>query len=357
MNKIFKSKLLFFILGALIFSSATAFAYSIVAPNVGFTPADTTWKKEDGEDITNVEEAIDDLHETCDYCKTRFNNLVWNYPYEGKEQIFPVPLTGVYKLEVWGAQGGNANSSVVGGYGAYSTGTIFLNEGEKLYLNVGGQGSSVCGTNSTANGGYNGGGKGIAKYATTICSASGGGATHIATTTGLLSELSNKRDNILIVAGGGGGSGYYASNERGDGGSGGGKTGVNGTHVRGDYYGTGGTQDSGGYFIYNPSAGIGTFGKGADTAPNGSNYYGGGGGGGYYGGGAIGSYNTGGGGGGSGYIGNNDLKDKHMTCYKCTTSDEIETKTNTTDDVEGSPQADKAKNGNGYARITIISVK
>ena len=62
MKKILKSRLLFFLLGAVIFSSATVFAYSILAPDVGFTPTDSTWKKEDGQSITNVEEAINELH-------------------------------------------------------------------------------------------------------------------------------------------------------------------------------------------------------------------------------------------------------------------------------------------------------
>ena len=50
---------------------------------------------------------------------------------------------GIYKLEVWGAQGGIAeigNLSNIGGYGAYSTGEIELNNGDELYIAVGGSG-------------------------------------------------------------------------------------------------------------------------------------------------------------------------------------------------------------------------
>ena len=52
------------------------------------------------------------------------------------------------------------------------------------------------------NGGYNGGGQ--ANYG----AGTGGGATHIAKVSGLLSTLSSQTGNILIVAGGGGWTRY-----------------------------------------------------------------------------------------------------------------------------------------------------
>ena len=55
-------KVLYFILGAVIFSTGTAFAFSILAPDVGYTPSDSTWKQASGEDITDVKEALDNLH-------------------------------------------------------------------------------------------------------------------------------------------------------------------------------------------------------------------------------------------------------------------------------------------------------
>ena len=46
---------------------------------------------------------------------------VWDYDYTGGEQTFKVPITGTYKLETWGAQGGNAyDERASGGYGGYS---------------------------------------------------------------------------------------------------------------------------------------------------------------------------------------------------------------------------------------------
>ena len=62
MKKLFKSRIFSFILGAIIFSGITSVAaYSLFAESVGYTPALTSWKKSNGEDITNVKEALDEL--------------------------------------------------------------------------------------------------------------------------------------------------------------------------------------------------------------------------------------------------------------------------------------------------------
>ena len=354
MQKLIKSRLMYFIFGVTIAIGITSvFAYSIFAPDVGFTPRDDTW------DVENTKDALDDLHETCTYCKTRFENLVWNYPYEGEEQSFPVPLPGIYKLEVWGAQGGNASSSFIGGYGGFATGYVELNKGDELYINVGGQGDS------SGKAGYNGGGKGTGytSQGNGGWGAGGGGATHIAFSSGVLSSLVDRKDDILIVAGGGGGSIHYSDNSNGttpsgSGGHGGGYIGHDGFHNNWTTsVGHGGTQTAGGAG-QSSSCNSGTFGQGAA----GGGCYGNnepGGGGGYYGGG---SSRHSGAGGGSSYIASSLListnsMTKHTTCYKCTTSDDDSTKTYTTDDVENKPQPDKAKMGNGYARITLMFVK
>ena len=62
MKKIFKNPIFTFILGAVIFSTLSVFAYSIIAQDVGFTPKDDTWKNKDGTAIENVKEALDDLY-------------------------------------------------------------------------------------------------------------------------------------------------------------------------------------------------------------------------------------------------------------------------------------------------------
>ena len=286
------------------------------------------------------------------------------------EQIYTVPATGTYRLEVWGAQGGSANG-YLGGYGGYSTGKVNLDKGDKLYINIGGQGTS--GTSGSVTGGYNGGGSGYAQgnYSSNV--GSGGGATHIATVSGLLSTLTSKISNILIVAGGGGGSSQWnyssSSYVYSSGGPGGGIEGMSpvidklGSWTTTNHYGQGGTQTTGGQGISNGvltsgsnnTSYTGKFGLGAsvdsstgDTGATG----GGGGGGGYYGGGVGGVK---GGAGGSGYIGNSLLTDKYMYCYNCTTSTDTATKTNTTTDVSDTPTTDYVKSGDGVARITYQS--
>lgn len=251
-----------------------------------------------------------------------------NFDYTGGEQIFEVPHSGYYKFEVWGAQGGGNNS----GYGGYSTGVIYLNETNKIYINVGG-------TTTNGTGGYNGGGTVTGNL------YGGGGATHISNVSGLLSSLSSKKEEIIIVAGGGGGRGNgYA------GGSGGGATGCNGT---GNDYGKDATQTSGGGVSSNLGASSGSFGKGGNASW--SNEAIGGGGGGYYGGGSGGgNNNNGGGGGGSGYIGNSNLIQKSMYCYNCATSDAESTRTYSTTNVSENPISQYAKIGNGYVKITYV---
>lgn len=59
MKKILKSRIFAFILGALIFGSIGVAASQLFANQIEFRP---TWKKSNGEDIVNVEEAINELY-------------------------------------------------------------------------------------------------------------------------------------------------------------------------------------------------------------------------------------------------------------------------------------------------------
>lgn len=246
-------------------------------------------------------------------------NTYQDYNYTGGIQSFAAPYKGTYKLEVWGAQGGDIlitgthsgyyrNTTTRGGYGGYSSGNIDLNQGETIYIAIGGKASlrshDVSYGNSTKSGGaagYNGGGSSAADHG-----GGGGGATHIAKTTGTLASLSSNRSSVLIVAGGGGGGGIIPLGWMGDGssltgrtlymigGSGGGTSGQSGQQDDLPNYGAsagaGGTQTTG----Y-------AFGAGASQTVS---YNGGAGGGGWYGGTSGGNYNGAcAGGGGSGYIG------------------------------------------------------
>ena len=77
-----------------------------------------------------------------------------------------------------------------------------------------------------------------------------------------------------------------------------------------------------------------------------------GGGGGYY----CGSNSSYTAGGGSGYIGNSALTNKNMYCYDCEESNEESTETISTTCAEETPTVNCSKKGNGYARITLVSI-
>lgn len=256
----------------------------------------------------------------------------------GKNEYI-VPSDGSYKIEVWGAQGGGN-----GGYGGYSTGTLNLNSGDTLYVNVGGQGKLNAG-------GSNGGGAGQV-VAGTVSPAGygGGGATHIASSSGMLKNVNSS--NIYIVAGGGGGGSEAAV----QGGHAGGFKGND--SPSGCFVATGGTQTAGGT-AGDTDATDGGYGYGGSAAygDESNNYGAGGGGGGYYGGGGNSYYYdnpdcSSSGAGGSGYIGNGLLTDKMMYCYNCETSSSADTLTYSTTDVSETPTANYAKIGDGAARIT-----
>lgn len=286
--------------------------------------------------------------------KVQVLELDKTFDYTGSEQTYTVKLDGKYKLEVWGAQGGSYNSEYYGGYGGYSVGTIELKKNQMIYVYVGGQGTILNDNSDYIPGGFNGGGRGANKDANVI-STSGGGATHVATRSGLLSSLEGYKDNILIVSAGGGGTSYQSGTYSGVGGSGGGYIGSDGTNTMTDYKpGAGGTQSSGG----NSGGGVannqergtsGSFGQGGN-----GNYYSGGGGAGLYGGGAS---NQSGAGGGSSYIGNSLLSDKSMYYYcssSCNTSTATSTKTVSTTCVDETAKKNCAKLGNGYVKITYV---
>jgi len=296
-----------------------------------------------------------------------------------KEQEFTAPLDGNYKIEIWGAQGGHIyresnGLTYPGGYGAYSTGTIELSAGDKLYINVGGAGTYSYNSGNTRKfnpGGYNGGGNSYTSYTSNqYSSGSGGGATHIATVSGELKNLSAYKDTagdnvsneIIIVSGGGGGAlSYLDTRNSAYGtidylGSGGGVSGVSPLHTNygsgyaGNTMPTGGTQSTGGTGTY-----AGTFGSGSTSLTSDPVQATPGGGGGWFGGA---SSNFTGASGGSGYIANPSLIDKHMYCYDCEES--TEESTYTISEGENSchsadPLPDCAKEENGYAKITILT--
>lgn len=241
-----------------------------------------------------------------------------NFYYSGGIQSYTAPVSGFYQLKAVGAEGGtklwkyylvtsgaypgnwfNGQPTNEGRAGGTSTGYIYLNAGETIYICVGGHGqpgewidNRTTGGNPGA-GGYNGGGSGgggkvYDGYGSPGSTApGGGGATSITKTNrGVLSNFASYQSEVIMVAGGSGG--------------------VSGNSAAGAGGGTGENSSTGGGRVNG-----GTFGRGANgaNAPyrNQAGVYsiGAGGGGGWIGGGAgvTGPSVNGAGAGGSGYIG------------------------------------------------------
>ncbi|WP_461246826.1 beta strand repeat-containing protein, partial [Treponema sp. R6D11] len=232
------------------------------------------------------------------------------FAYTGSVQSITLQ-PGTYKLETWGAQGGDTGKGSLGGRGGYSTGILTVTSPTTYYIYVGGQGGSVAANVGGA-------------------AAGGGGGTDIRTST---AQLSPSADSRIIIAGGGGGANGYTSsanggygggnsvakggdgvlqaagqNAAGGGGlygynGGGGGAGTEGGGAGGNGYGSGTNKGGDGY---GSQPGIGVIGSSSTS--------GGGGGGGFFGGGGGGSQTsnssgsngsaTGGGVGGGGSVGN-----------------------------------------------------
>lgn len=100
-------------------------------------------------------------------------------------QLWKVPATGVYTIDCYGAQGGNAGSQP-GGLGARIKGNFSLTEGEIIRILVGQQGQSGAHTQDNQPMG------------------AGGGGTYVIRTP------YNTTPSILTIAGGGGGASQNA---------------------------------------------------------------------------------------------------------------------------------------------------
>ena len=330
-------------------------------------------------------------------------------------QEFIAPTYGNYKIELWGAAGGrnlvdnaytNTTYAKLGGKGAYTSGVITLKKNEKIYVYVGCKGRDAKKATIVA-GGYNGGGRGDHDHSDDEASGAGGGATDVRLVKGDNWDDFTSLKSRIMIAGGGGGASYelrggnagtlsgedtlYSKggtqttgykfgigqdgvyvNSNVDVAGGGGGTSANfvvdetiggsaGGYIGNfgeKYYqastlygiGYGGTQTSSpipefGSSLNKEYYSTGGFGYGANGI-----YVGGGGG--FYGG----SVSVASSGGGSGYIGNSLLTEKAMYCYNCQESKDISTKTISTTCTSSTPTANCSKQGNGYARITLVNV-
>ncbi|MDR2490797.1 MAG: cadherin-like beta sandwich domain-containing protein [Spirochaetaceae bacterium] len=215
----------------------------------------------------------------------------------GSAQTFVAPVTGSYKIECWGAQGGSVPNGGNGGNGGYSKGTIMLVQNDTLYAYVGSQGGVPGGRyGDGGGGGFNGGARGGGGDEDYYGGGGGGGASDVRTVMG---DISSR----IIVAGGGGGGG----GTRFGGAGGGGNDVSNAAGSNGEVYNglSNGATQTDGY----QSGASGQIGRSIDLQDftqyiNGLSG-GGGGGGGYYGGYANtnrGANSDSGGGGGSGWV-------------------------------------------------------
>ena len=147
------------------------------------------------------------------------NSYTKDFAYTGSVQSYTIPVTGTYRVELWGASGGDFGP-YKGGLGGYTSGYIHLQAGQVLYFYVGGEGSR------SVTGGWNGGGD-LSPTATSY-GATGGGATDVRLVSGAWNNFDSLKSRIM-VAGGGGGANYRNSDSpttlilygAGDGGAGG----------------------------------------------------------------------------------------------------------------------------------------
>lgn len=245
-------------------------------------------------------------------------DLTSKYSYTGKPQKFNVAVAGYYKVQLWGASGGQAicNGGLCGtpGKGGYAEGVIELNAGDVLHVYVGEKGSRGL-MNQNAPATFNGGGFGTPDYETVAsdyeAAGAGGGATDVRLVGGDWNNAQSLASRIM-VAGGGGGNSYNRSA-----GAGGGLVGGNGNH---ETRAAGGTQTTG----Y-------AFGKGKNGSGAGNSDGVGGGGGGYWGGLSQDATEGESAGGGSGYISG------HLGCVAIQSQNSTSPKTgcnNGTTDIE-----------------------
>ena len=315
----------------------------------------------------------------------------WDYAYTGEVQEFIVPYSGYYDIELWGAAGGTSFSAV--GNGAYTSGNIYLEKGEQLYIYVGGTGTNInssCSTTTSYT--FNGGGPSRSS-GTNYCGAKGGGATDVRLTSGAWNNAIGLRSRIMVAGGGGGspsqsvgvteslnssagGISSYAGGLPGTG------TGYNNTQGKGASQTSAGAGGSAYASSGAGSGNNGNFGQGGQGGVNTTNSQGGGGGGGsgYYGGGGGGGMGSGsiGGGGGSSFIsghtgcnavnesGSHTGQANHYSGKIFSNSVMIDGRGYSWTSSKGSQQQmpnptagyyalGRGRTGNGYARITFIN--
>ena len=130
-------------------------------------------------------------------------NTTGEFDYTGSYSKYEIKETGYYKIECFGANGGYAVGDNTirgkGGKGGYTSGIIKLNQGETLYVYVGGHGTdAVAGKDSTN--GYNGGGLGTWDQSDNEAAGAGGGSTDIRLVSGKWDNFKSLKSRIMVAA-------------------------------------------------------------------------------------------------------------------------------------------------------------
>ena len=157
-------------------------------------------------------------HEHVEYIEEE-QKYKFFYPCDSSTECKPYTVLlqrGVYRFELWGAQGGDGriqNTANInygtGGRGAYVSGDISLSSFMNLYLYIGGKGEDQVGTShgEYGIGGYNGGGNGGADLCDSWNGESnggGGGATDIRLIYNEnFADTISLKSRIIVAAGGG----------------------------------------------------------------------------------------------------------------------------------------------------------
>ncbi|MEG1142254.1 MAG: glycine-rich protein, partial [Clostridia bacterium] len=130
--------------------------------------------------------------------------LTYSFIYKGLDEYWTVPVSGRYKIELFGAQGGQQSYGYRGGLGGYTYGEYVFNKNDSVRIRVGGVGGYGGNSNSPGAGGWPDGQNGQADLNYTYYANAGGGGK---------SDVS-LNNNILIAAGGGGGGNVSAGGDK-----------------------------------------------------------------------------------------------------------------------------------------------
>lgn len=135
-----------------------------------------------------------------------------SFDYTGGVQTFNACAGRTYKLEVWGAQGGDGRS-YAGGYGGKASGIYSTTNNKSLKIVVGEKAPKVTGYGKGTRGGFGagGGGSGAPTNGTYGGGAGGGGLS------GVFSSTTYTSSAIIIAGGGGGGTDSMTGYPGGDG--------------------------------------------------------------------------------------------------------------------------------------------